>query len=116
LGERRHEHETDGASLDGDGRACGLRDNAAAAGDADLPGRNVDSGDDAVSAATAAATASAASADGLRGRNVGPGGNALPATAASATAAAEARWRARLSGSVLVLTAWAFAVRAVRTY
>jgi hypothetical protein len=47
------------------GRSCGLRDDPAAAGDANLRGRIPDPGDDPVSTAAAAATTSASCNDDL---------------------------------------------------
>jgi hypothetical protein len=73
-----------------------LRDHAAATGNADLPGRIANSGEPALSAATAASTTPTSAADGLPGWNDGACGNDLsdPATAA---ANAEAVWRTRLT-------------------
>jgi hypothetical protein len=80
----------DKAAVDhcGNGRARGLRDDSADAGDADMPRRSADPGEPALSAAASTPAASAAAADGLSGRNRGPGGHHLPDTAASASGAA----------------------------
>ena len=79
-----------------DGRSRGLRDEAAAAaGHADLRGRDADPGHDAVSAASTAASASAAGNDHLPGRHDGARRRDLP-DAASASAASAACRRTRL--------------------
>jgi hypothetical protein len=94
--DRESEYETDCASFRSDGRACRLRDNASAAGDADVPGWIADSGYDALSAPASAAASAAAAADGVPGRNVGTSRHGLPDSAAAA-AAAVPLGRARLS-------------------
>jgi hypothetical protein len=68
---------------------------AAAAGHADLCGRDADPGHDALSAAASAAAAAACDDD-LSGRHDGTGRRDLP-NSASAPAASAARRRARLS-------------------
>lgn len=80
-----------------DGRACGLRDEAAAtAGDADLRERHADPGRSALPAATAAAASAAAGH--LPGRDDASGRLDLSGAAASAAASAPRR-RTRLTNA-----------------
>jgi len=89
-------HETACAYSHDNIRDLGLRDDAAATRDADLPGWIANSGQPAVSASAAASTAPTASSDGLPGWNHSACGNDLP-DSATATANAEAVRRTRLS-------------------
>jgi len=88
-------HEADAYPCD-HRRARGLRDDAAAAGDADLRQRDVDPGDGAVPAATAAAASATSADDHLPRRHAGRGRDHLSDAAASAAAAAPRR-RTRVS-------------------
>jgi hypothetical protein len=89
-------NETVYVPVRGDGRAFRVRDNAPAPCHANLSGRNIRSGDAALSASTAAAT------NGVPGRNHRSCGCELPVAAAAATPAATTaasgpRRRTRLS-------------------
>jgi len=88
---KRGERDEADANRCGHDRGCRVRDHPAAAGYADLPGRNVDPGDDAVPAASASAAASAAPDDDLPRRVERPGRNDVPDPAAASAATAPRR-------------------------
>jgi len=88
---KRGERDEADANRCGHDRGCRVRDHPAAAGYADLPGRNVDPGDDAVPAASASAAASAAADDDLPRRVERAGRNDVPDPAAASAATAPRR-------------------------